>query len=139
MINFILYPNNLIDRNVSEDIETKETYDYQVIKHCIKMFNDEISWDMMFNLDEAQDRILNGHKFFVAYYKNEIYGYCWLDDNIIYNVFSKQQTDKRNYGATDMIYLIIKNHINGPVKSFVDEWNEKSIHVFKKLGFNLNL
>ena len=139
MINLTLIPDNLIYRDISEDIEIKEIYDYLIIKHCIKMFNDELNWDMMFNLDDAQDRILNGHKFFVAYHEKKIYGYCWLDDDIIYNVFSKQHTGNRNYGATDMIYLVIKNHTNGPVKSFVDEWNEKSINVFKKLGFDFNL
>ena len=139
MINFILNPNNLIYRDISEDIEIVETHDPEIIKHCIKMFNNEISWDKMFNLDEAQNRILNGHKFFVANYQKMIYGYCWLDDDVIYNVFSKHHIGERNYGATDMIYLVIKHHTNGPVKSFVDEWNEKSIRVFKKLGFNLNL
>jgi hypothetical protein len=138
MFNYILNPNDLIDRNVSKNVEIKETYDYQIIKHCIKMFNSEVNWDMMFNLDDAQDRILNGHKFFVAYHEKDIYGYCWLDDDVIYNVFSKQHIGERNYGATDMIYVVIKNHTNGPVKSFVDGWNEKSINVFKKLGFNLN-
>jgi hypothetical protein len=139
MINYILNSNDLIDRNISEEIEIQETYDYQIIKHCIKMFNNELNWDLMFNLDDAQDRILNGHKFFVAYHEKNIYGYCWLDDDVIYNVFSKQHVGERNYGATDMLYLVIKNHTNGPVKSFVDEWNKKSINVFKKLGFNLNL
>jgi hypothetical protein len=139
MINFILSANNLIHKNISEEIEIIETHDPEIIKHCIEMFNNEINWDKMFNIDEAQNRILNSHKFFVAYYQKTIYGYCWLNDNIIYNVFSKQHDGKRNYGATDMIYLVIKNHTNGPVKSFVDEWNEKSINVFKKLGFDFNL
>ena len=139
MFNYILNPNDLIDRNISEDIEIKEICDYQIIKHCINMFNNEHNWDLMFNLDDAQDRILNGHKFFVAYHEINIYGYCWLDYDVIYNVFSKQHVGERNYGATDMIYVVIKNYTNGPVKSFVDEWNKKSINVFKKLGFNLNL
>ena len=139
MINFILNSDDLIYRDISDNIEIIETHDPKIIEYCIEMFNVDIKWDYMFDIDEAQNRILNGHKLFVAYYQKIIYGYCWLNDNIIYNVFSKQHTGKRNYGATDMIYLVIKNHTNGPVKSFVDEWNEKSINVFKKLGFNLNL
>jgi hypothetical protein len=138
MINFILNRDDLIHRNISDNIQIVETHESQIIEHCIEMFNNEINWDGMFNIDEAQNRILNGHKFFVAYYEKNIYGYCWLNDNTIYNVFSKQHTGKRNYGATDMIYVVIKNHTDGPIKSFVDEWNVKSINVFKKLGFNLN-
>ena len=139
MINFILNSDDLIYRDISDNIEIVETQESHIIKHCIEMFNNEINWDGMFDIGEAQSRILNGHKFFVVYYQKIIYGYCWLNDNTIYNVFSKQHIGKRNYGATDMIYVVIKNYTNGPVKSFVDEWNKKSINVFKKLGFNLNL
>jgi hypothetical protein len=134
MINFILNSDDLIYRDISDKIEIVETHDPQTIEYCINMFNNEINWDGMFDIGEAQNRILNGHKLFVAYYQKIIYGYCWLNNDILYNVFSKQYIGNRNYGATDMIYVVIKNYTNGPVKSFVDEWNEKSINVFKKLA-----
>jgi len=94
----------------------------------------------MFDINDAILRFNNEEKFFVGYWDNNIFGYCWLkklDTNSyhIYNVFSKHTGTKREYGATDMLYYVIKNNTTGEILANIDDWNEKSINVFNKLGF----
>jgi hypothetical protein len=141
MIRFSIRYNDLIDRELSNNINIIQIEDLNTIKQCIDMFNNEVVWNDMFDLNGALKRIKNGNKMFVGYYKNEIFGYCWLEKILlntycIFNVFSKKEPINRNYGATDLLYYVIKNHTNGNIIASVDEWNTKSINVFNKLGFN---
>ena len=140
MIEFTLKDNELKERELPEYIYITEVTNETIIKNCIEFFNQEIKWDGMFDLDEAKRRINNGDKFFTGYQNGMIFGYCWLTKldtghYKIYNVFSRKTEQPRTYGATDMLYYVIKNHTKGIVSAEVDEWNTKSINVFTKLGF----
>ena len=142
MLKFSLKFEDLIERELPIDlivIECKHPFNIgfiPIIESCIDIFNREIQWNNMFSLDVAFDRINNGEKFFIAYHEGELFGYCWLSsENKIYNVFSKKTYHQRKYGATDMLYYIIKNHTTGVITAEVDEWNYRSINVFNKLGF----
>jgi len=138
MINFELKYENLIEREIHNNLIVTETKDLNIIESCINLFNSEIIWEKMFTIKDSEIRIKNGDVFFVGYYNNDLFGYCWLTKNDtfkIYNVFSKTHIN-RIYGATDLLYFVIKNYTSGIIISEVDEWNLKSINVFKKLGFN---
>jgi RimJ/RimL family protein N-acetyltransferase len=140
MITFSLEPTDLIQRKLSTKLVITESTDVVVIGQCIDMFNWELDWDGMFNIDTALERIMNGDRLYVARYDTELFGYCWLHQSDesqykIYNVFSKSSQFKRNYGASDMLYYVISNYVNGNVYANVDSWNRKSINVFRKLGF----
>jgi RimJ/RimL family protein N-acetyltransferase len=140
MIKYELKYENLIQRNIHPDFKIVETSDDTVIEYCINLFNSKIKWDGMFDLNEANKRIKNGEKLFVGYYENNLVGYCWLKsinkfEYYIYNVFIGIDLTKRNYGATDLLYLLIKNHTSGVIMVDIDEWNVKSQKVFEKLGF----
>jgi RimJ/RimL family protein N-acetyltransferase len=141
MIKYKLNYEDLIERNIHLDFKIVETADGDVIKRCIDLFNSKITWDNMFDLNEANKRINNGEKLFVGYYENNLVGYCWLKslnefEYYIYNVFIGIDITNRNYGATDLLYLLIKNHTSGVIVADIDEWNVKSQKVFEKLGFN---
>ena len=112
-LNYELKYENLIQRNIHLDFKIVETTDKDVIQNCINLFNSKIKWDDMFDLIQANDRIKSGDKMYVGYFKNNIIGYSWLkliNDNqyYIYNVFIEQDSINRNYGAADLVYLIIK-------------------------------
>lgn len=140
MINFHLIREKLIPRNLSNDLLVVQTESEYILQECINMFNSEIKWDGMFSIKDTKERFEMGDKFFAAYYEGKLFGYCWLsnENNIykVYNVFSKKTDYHRKYGATDVLYYVIKNYTNGTVIAEVDEWNTKSINVFNKLGFN---
>jgi hypothetical protein len=140
MLHFSLNVEKLPLRAKNEIIEVFETKDPKIIQESIDNFNKEIKWDGMFDLEEAKKRFLNNSIMFVAKYNESLYGHCWLakisDFNYkIYNVYSKKTEILRNYGGTDMLYYVIKNHTKGNVEADVDDWNVKSINMFKKLGF----
>ena len=139
MIRFVLNKENLITRTLPDGLQLINTTDPLVIHMCISMFNSEIKWDSMFTVFDALRRIDAGERMFIGQYYGNIFGYCWVIDKdydtYIYNVFSKTTEIPRQYGATDMLYYVIKNHGNKIISAKVDEWNVKSINVFKKLGF----
>lgn len=142
MIDFQLNYRDLTYRDTPTRLTVYQTEDLNEIQESIDNFNKEISWDKMFDLNVALDRIKNGDKFFVAKYNEDLVGHCWLKERTdneyyIYNVFTKRLPEIREYGATDMLYLVIKNNTTGMIYSEVDEWNEKSINMFKKLGFSI--
>ena len=94
----------------------------------------------MFNVFDAMRRIADGEKIYIATINGDLFGYCWVekqeeDRYYIYNVFSKKTYFPRQYGATDMLHYVIANHTEGVIWVKIDDWNEKSIRVFEKLGF----
>lgn len=140
MIKYKLNYKDLIQRKIHNDFKIVETTNSNIIQHCIDLFNFEINWDNMFNIQTALDRIEKGDKMFLSYYKNEIVGYCWLKcidftTHYIYNVFIKTTNYSRMYGATDMLFYVIQNYTNNIILANIDNWNIKSINVFTKLGF----
>ena len=140
MIKYKLNYEDLIERNIHPNFKIVETTDDDVIKRCIDLFNSKITWDNMFDLNEADKRINNGEKLFIGYYENNLVGHCWLKllnefEYHIYNLFIGFDLTDRNYGATDLLCLLIKNHTSGLILADIDEWNVKSQKVFEKLGF----
>lgn len=140
MIVYTLKYKNLSERKIHKDFKIVETIDNSIIQYCIDSFNAKIKWDNMFDISEANNRISKGDKMFVAYYEDTIVGYCWMkkyteDEYYLYNIFINADSTNRNYGATDLTYLIVKNYTKGIIKVDIDEWNYKSQRVAEKVGF----
>lgn len=140
MIKYILKYEDLIEHTVHPDFKMSEVTDTIVIQKCIDLFNSEIEWDKMFNIEEALYRIDNGEKMFVGYKNEDIFCYCWIrQDDVqtyyIYNVFSKKPKSLRKIGIIDLLYSVIKYHTNGKIIGEVDKWNTQSQKVTEKLGF----
>ena len=139
-LNYELKYENLIQRNIHPDFKIVETTDDVIIENCINLFNSKIKWNGMFNLEIADQRIKSGDKMYVGYFENNIIGYTWLKpinnhEYYIYNVFIEQDSINRNFGATDLAYLIIKYYTKGLITLDIDEWNNKSKKVAEKMGF----
>jgi hypothetical protein len=139
-LNYELKYENLIHRSIHSDFKIVETTDRDTIQNCINLFNSKIKWDGMFNLEIADQRIKSGNKMYVGYFEDNIIGYSWLKSinnykYYIYNVFIEQNSINRNFGASDLIYLIIKYHTKGLITLDVDEWNHKAQKFAEKLGF----
>ena len=131
---------DLSDRQTN--IQLKEITEKSEIQQCIDLFNSEIDWDKMFNLNDVMNRIKRGERMFGGYKNGELFCYCWIkenhkDDYYIYNVFSKKPKSLRKMGVIDMLYLVIKYHTIGKISVEIDEWNTQSQKVAKRLGFNL--
>ena len=140
MKTFLLNHSELIERKT--DISIKQITEQIEIQKCIDLFNSEIQWNNMFDVQKALDRIERGEKMFVGYKNEDIFCYCWIrQDNeqeyYLYNVFSKKPKSLRKIGVIDMLYLVIKYHTIGKISVEIDEWNTQSQRVAKRLGFNL--
>jgi hypothetical protein len=137
---FFLNHSQLVERKTN--ISIKEIKAKAEIQKCIDLFNSEIKWDGMFNVEQALHRIERGEKMFVGYKNEDIFCYCWIkenhkDDYYIYNVFSKKPKSLRKIGVIDLLYLVIKNYTTGKIRAEIDDWNTQSQRVFERLGFNL--
>ena len=140
MQHFLLNHSELIERKT--DISIKQITEQIEIQKCIDLFNFEIQWNDMFDVQKALDRIERGEKMFVGYKNEDIFCYCWIrQDNeqeyYLYNVFSKKPESLRKIGVIDLLYLVIKNHTTGKIKVEIDKWNIQSQRVAERLGFNL--
>jgi len=141
MIDFVLNKKDLTKRDLPHGLKVGETKDSHIIMTCINLFNKDVSWGGMFDVFEAERRIKDGQKMFVASIDDEIFGYCWLEELnpqefYIYNAFSKKTDYLKRYGAIDIVHYIIKNYTRGIIKLKVDVWNTKSLKIIKKLGFS---
>lgn len=140
MKHFLLNHSELIERKTH--ISIKQITEQIEIQKCIDLFNSEIQWNDMFDVQKALDRIERGEKMFVGYKNEDIFCYCWIrQDNeqeyYLYNVFSKKPESLRKIGVIDLLYLVIKNHTTGKIKVEIDKWNIQSQRVAERLGFNL--
>jgi hypothetical protein len=140
MIKYKLNYEDLIQHNIHPDFKIVEIPDINIIKKCINLFNSEIEWNGMFDIQEALNRIKRGERMFVGYKNEDIFCYCWIrKDNeqeyYLYNVFSKKPKSLRKIGVIDLLYSVIKYHTIGKIIGEVDEWNTQSKKVTEKLGF----
>ena len=140
MKTFLLNHSELIERKT--DISIKQITEQIEIQKCIDLFNSEIQWNDMFNVEQALDRIERGEKMFVGYKNEDIFCYCWIrqdseQEYYLYNLFSKKPKSLRKIGVVDMLYLVIKYHTIGKITAEVDEWNIQSQRVANRLGASL--
>ena len=112
----------------------------QYILKSIDNFNLEIEWNSMFTLEEANNRVLSNMRMYVGLVDSKIFGHVWFKDykdgSYLFNLFVKNKGKTENYTGTEFTSDIIKRFEKKyPVYADVDEWNEKSIKLFKRLGF----
>lgn len=143
MLGYILHKNSL---TITSDIIpllviNSDTFDTNIpiINQCIELFNSQLEWDGMFDISEARRRVSSGDTMYIGI-DNEIYSYLWVNNNLdyyfIYNVFSNNIRNNPNYTGKDLLYSVIKLYLlDKDCKCEIDDWNTKSINLFKKLGF----
>ena len=141
---FILYPQNFINQNVICPFIQIDKSNYiehlSIIKECITLFNSELEWDGMYNLTDAIKRFEDGYVNFILIENNVIYGYVWFTQNttnvLLLNLFMRNNNIHKKYKGREFISnLIYTNYNDCNIYNHVDEWNIKSINLFKSLGF----
>ena len=112
----------------------------QHVLTSISNFNLEIEWDKMFTLEEANSRVSNNMRMYIGFIDSKVFGHVWFrnykDGSYLFNLFVTNKTEIKNYTGTEFVSDIVnrfeKKH---PIYADVDEWNEKSIKLFNRLGF----
>ena len=141
---FILYPQNFINQNVICPFIQIDKSNYiehlSIVKECITLFNSELEWDGMYNLTDAIKRFEDGYVNFILIENNIIYGYVWFIKNttnvLLLNLFMRNNNIHKKYKGREFISNVIYNNYNEyNIHNHVDDWNIKSINLFKSLGF----
>jgi len=146
MINFKLSPENFNNLMVEHRIVpitflNLEHY-IKLIETCIVHFNEEIEWDDMHTITDAIKRIKNGMVMYVGMTDTGVLGYVWFTDHLdgrrLFNLFVRNKVDKKDYSGKEFLSNVIsKFESTAAIYSEVDEWNEKSIKLFQRLGFQV--
>jgi len=115
----------------------------QYVTDSINNFNLEIEWNEMFTLEEASSRVSNNMRMYIGIIDLKVFGHVWFKDykdgSYLFNLFVKNKAKTENYTGTKFTSDIINRFENEyPIYADVDEWNEKSIKLFNRLGFKRN-
>jgi hypothetical protein len=137
--NHIWYKTNVDDipeltlrDNLCIELVTKR--EVEVIQSAIDLFNSEISWDGMFDVEEAIGRMDNGERFYVLHEEGKILGHIWIkNDSYCYNFFVTQNRTKGDSQA------FLSKVLHGTVVEYFNFWvareNVRALAFFDKMGF----
>lgn len=146
MIAFKLDNKNFNYLGVEYNIIKIDNTNFEYYKHhiieSINNFNLEINWNDMFNLDEVKYRLSNDMNMYIGILNDSPFGHVWFkeyeDGKYLYNLFVKNKTNIKEYTGKEFVSDIINRfEIQYPIYADVDDWNEKSIRLFKRLGFKV--
>lgn len=114
------------------------TLDFMKLENEIKLFQEELNWNDMWNIEEVKDRLLNGWRFVIFKPSDEIKGWIWLDStNEPKNIYVNKDYRKRGI-AKELYYEIHnickKNNIE-KIIGFIDDWNYGSRQCIESVGW----
>ena len=146
MISFTLSENNFIPSQREYTIIKVDNLNFELNEHhiieTINNFNSEIEWNNMFTLEESKNRVFNNMRMYIGLIDSEVFGHAWFKDYkdgvYLFNLFVKNNTTTKNYTGTEFTSDIINRfETQYPIYADVDDWNIKSIRLFKGLGFKI--
>jgi hypothetical protein len=144
MIQFKLDPKDFNYLNAEYDIAPINNQNvpqhYQLMQEAIGYFNSEVEWDEMFTFEEAVSRVQNGMVMYIGVIDTTVFGYVWfkeyINNRFLFNLFIRNNVADKTYTGKEFVSDVINRYEYGKViHCEVDDWNEKSIKLFKKLGF----
>lgn len=144
MISFSLSENDFIPLQTKYTIIKVDYINFENNKHyvldSINNFNSEIEWNEMFTLKEAESRVSNNMRMYIGLIDSNVFGHVWFreykDGVYLFNLFVKNNTTNKTYTGTEFTSDVINRfETQYPIYANIDDWNVKSIRLFKKLGF----
>lgn len=107
------------------------------IQASIDTFNSEIEWESMWDLDDAEIRLLNKETLFILLDVDTPIGHVWYDQYYLYNAFvSKERCDGDSpWFIQETMWDMKDSHNLSYIKLYVDSWNNRAIKFWEKLGF----
>ena len=141
--------------NYSRDIHDKNTYpkreelsllyidknniwdNLSYVSKTIQKFNEEISWDDMWTVENADTRTNINHRLFILLENNEPIGHVWFDGGLLYNAFvSKERQDGDSVWFIEESITKLSGYIGTKqITLCVDDWNKRAIRFWEKLNF----
>lgn len=119
----------ITNHNFSETIK--------LIQKSITIFNSEIEWNGMWDINEAENRLTNGEVLYILLDGKTPIGHVWYDLYYLYNAFvsEKRENGDSIWFIQETMWDMKENYDLTYIKLYVDDWNKRAIRFWKKLNF----
>lgn len=107
-----------------------------LIDKTIKKFNSEITWDEMWDLNQAKKRLMNNHVLYLLVRGDDVIGHVWYYGGFLYNAFVSKQ--RINGESQWFIQETMKDRFNNGylnISLYTEKWNIRAIKFWLKIGF----
>jgi hypothetical protein len=112
------------------------------IQFLIDSFNKEYQWDGMFDIEEVENRIKNGHILFILHYDNQPIGYVWfkeLDDTTCfgYNLYVTKQIERLKDSPKWFYNKVSETMLEkyNIIKVEIEDWNKVVFDLVEGIGY----
>lgn len=103
------------------------------IQASIDCFNNTIVWTEMWDIEDAESRLNEGHILFIGVDEKGPLAHVWFDQSYLYNFYVNPRRPD-GYGQKFLkacLSLVPFNRIT----LYTDEWNIRAQKLFEKVGF----
>lgn len=103
------------------------------IQSSIDSFNNTIVWTEMWDIEDAESRLKEGHSLFIGVDEEGPLAHVWFEDNYLYNLFINPRRPN-GYGEKFLksCFNLIPFHT---ISLDTDNWNIRAQKFFEKVGF----
>jgi hypothetical protein len=107
------------------------------VSKTIEVFNMEIEWRKMWNLEDSITRTNTNHKLFILLQDNEPLGHVWFNDGFLYNAFvsCERKDGDSTWFIEESIFEMNRKFLVKKITLKVDKWNKRAIRFWEKLNF----
>lgn len=102
------------------------------VQDTIDLFNSDIDWDDMWDLDLAYERFEEGSTLFLLRDLKGALGHIWNNGGVFFNVYVNP---RRSKGISERFFnscLLLSGEES--IDLWTDEWNKKAQRFFEKVG-----
>ena len=125
--------------NTQTEISYWSEVDEDKLQTAIDLFNKEIKWDCMWNVEDAKKRLEQGRLMVVLEIDDKLRGWYWLnyETQEAENLYVHEDFRNKGYGFGLISYIITSAKLRklDHVWARVDEWNKTSQRLFERCGF----
>jgi len=109
------------------------------IEQSIKLFNSEIIWDDVWDIDEAEARLKGGETLYLLCENENPLGHVWYNLNYLYNAYvsTNRQDGDSMWFIQETMWDMKSEYDLTYIKLYVDDWNDRAKKFWKKLGYLL--
>lgn len=105
----------------------------KLVQESIDSFNNTVVWTEMWDIEDAESRLKEGHSLFLGTDKEGPLAHVWFKDNYLYNCYINPRRES-GYGEEFLksCFNLIPFHT---ITLHTDEWNIRAQKFFEKVGF----
>lgn len=130
------FPNNkpypILDNVIKVDDSNSSKYITE-IKQSIDLFNSNIEWEDMWDLEQAGKRFSQGSILFLLRDNKGALGHVWFENDYLYNLFVSPTAIKGE--SQRFIEYCISEIKEETIHCYCDSWNIRAQKFFERVGF----